>query len=120
MSWLRDRLPLAFFATSAALLVAGIVAQFARAQGLAHGLWVTGCVLGLVVSVATTARAVRDRQPTVDVIAVLALAGALWVDEPFAGTMVAVMGTSTCHLLLGRRAAMVEGMCGVVEDGILP
>jgi L-ribulokinase len=34
--------------------------------------------------------------------------------------MVAVMGTSTCHLLLGDRPAVVEGMCGVVEDGILP
>lgn len=36
------------------------------------------------------------------------------------GRMVAVMGTSTCHLVLGSRPAMVEGMCGVVEDGILP
>jgi L-ribulokinase len=36
------------------------------------------------------------------------------------GRMVAVMGTSICHLLLGRQSAMVEGMCGVVEDGILP
>jgi L-ribulokinase len=43
---------------------------------------------------------------------------AVTVTEP--GRMVAVMGTSTCHLLLGRRAATVEGMCGVVEDGILP
>ncbi len=36
------------------------------------------------------------------------------------GRMVAVMGTSICHLLLGDRPALVEGMCGVVEDGILP
>jgi L-ribulokinase len=36
------------------------------------------------------------------------------------GRMVAVMGTSTCHLVLGREPEMVEGMCGVVEDGILP
>jgi L-ribulokinase len=36
------------------------------------------------------------------------------------GTMVAVMGTSTCHLVLGPRPAVVEGMCGVVEDGIVP
>ena len=36
------------------------------------------------------------------------------------GRMVAVMGTSICHLLLGERPALVEGMCGVVEDGILP
>jgi L-ribulokinase len=36
------------------------------------------------------------------------------------GTMVAVMGTSTCHLVLGTRLATPEGMCGVVEDGIIP
>ncbi len=36
------------------------------------------------------------------------------------GTMVAVMGTSTCQLVLGDRLALAEGMCGVVEDGIIP
>ena len=36
------------------------------------------------------------------------------------GRMVAVMGTSTCHLVLGDRPVVVEGMCGVVEDGIIP
>jgi L-ribulokinase len=36
------------------------------------------------------------------------------------GTMVAVMGTSTCHMVLGSRLAVAEGMCGVVEDGIIP
>jgi L-ribulokinase len=36
------------------------------------------------------------------------------------GTMVAVMGTSTCHLVLGSGLALAEGMCGVVEDGIIP
>jgi L-ribulokinase len=30
------------------------------------------------------------------------------------------MGTSTCHLVLGRELALAEGMCGVVEDGIIP
>ena len=30
------------------------------------------------------------------------------------------MGTSTCHLVLGDRLALAEGMCGVVEDGIIP
>lgn len=43
---------------------------------------------------------------------------AVGVTEP--GTMVAVMGTSTCHLVLGREAAPAEGMCGVVEDGVIP
>jgi L-ribulokinase len=36
------------------------------------------------------------------------------------GRMVAVMGTSTCHLVLGPDARIVEGMCGVVEDGVVP
>jgi L-ribulokinase len=40
------------------------------------------------------------------------------VTEP--GRMVIVMGTSNCHMVLGERIAPVEGMCGVVEDGILP
>jgi L-ribulokinase len=36
------------------------------------------------------------------------------------GRMVAIMGTSICHLLLGDRSAVVDGMCGVVEDGVIP
>ncbi|HEV2123070.1 MAG TPA: ribulokinase [Chloroflexota bacterium] len=40
------------------------------------------------------------------------------VTEP--GRMVMVMGTSTCHLVLSPDERIVEGMCGVVEDGILP
>ncbi len=40
------------------------------------------------------------------------------VTEP--GTMVMIMGTSICHILLGDRQATVEGMCGVVEDGVVP
>ena len=40
------------------------------------------------------------------------------VTEP--GRMVMIMGTSICHMLLGREERMVEGMCGVVEDGIIP
>lgn len=36
------------------------------------------------------------------------------------GTMVAIMGTSTCHMLIGDGLQPVEGMCGVVRDGIVP
>jgi L-ribulokinase len=43
---------------------------------------------------------------------------AVGVIEP--GTMVAVMGTSTCHMVLGTELVVAEGMCGVVEDGIIP
>ncbi|HEY8685305.1 MAG TPA: ribulokinase, partial [Chloroflexota bacterium] len=36
------------------------------------------------------------------------------------GTMVVIMGTSNCHILLGDALVSVEGMCGVVEDGVIP
>lgn len=36
------------------------------------------------------------------------------------GKLVMAMGTSICHLLLGDKEVEVEGMCGVVEDGIIP
>jgi L-ribulokinase len=31
-----------------------------------------------------------------------------------------IMGTSICHVLLGTEEKLVDGMCGVVEDGIIP
>jgi L-ribulokinase len=34
--------------------------------------------------------------------------------------MVIIMGTSNCHMLLGTEERIVPGMCGVVEDGIIP
>ncbi|OPA78356.1 ribulokinase [Paenibacillus selenitireducens] len=36
------------------------------------------------------------------------------------GKLVMAMGTSICHMLLGTEERHVEGMCGVVEDGIIP
>jgi L-ribulokinase len=45
-------------------------------------------------------------------------APAATVTEP--GTMVLIMGTSICHILLDAEPALVEGMCGVVEDGVVP
>lgn len=43
---------------------------------------------------------------------------AVGVVEP--GKLVMAMGTSICHMLLGTEEKVVEGMCGVVEDGIIP
>jgi L-ribulokinase len=40
------------------------------------------------------------------------------VVEP--GRMVMIMGTSTCHMVLGTEEHVVPGMCGYVEDGIIP
>lgn len=36
------------------------------------------------------------------------------------GAMVMVMGTSTCHMVLNKKEVFVEGVAGVVKDGIIP
>ncbi|MDR2657182.1 MAG: ribulokinase [Oscillospiraceae bacterium] len=36
------------------------------------------------------------------------------------GAMLAIMGTSTCHIIAGSEEKTVPGMCGVVEDGVYP
>ena len=36
------------------------------------------------------------------------------------GQMLAIMGTSTCHMMMGTQEHQVPGMCGVVQDGIMP
>ncbi len=36
------------------------------------------------------------------------------------GKMLMIIGTSTCHMLLWNEEKMVPGICGCVEDGILP
>lgn len=43
---------------------------------------------------------------------------AVGIDSP--GKMLAIMGTSTCHMVMGTEEIPVPGICGVVEDGILP
>lgn len=40
------------------------------------------------------------------------------VTEP--GRMVIIMGTSNCHMLLGKEEKIVPGMCGYVDEGIIP
>ena len=43
---------------------------------------------------------------------------AVGIDGP--GKMLAIMGTSTCHIMMGTQERQVPGMCGVVEDGVMP
>ncbi len=43
---------------------------------------------------------------------------AVGIVEP--GKMLMIIGTSTCHMVLDTEEKMVPGMCGVVEDGIIP
>lgn len=76
----------------------------ARAGGLTAAMAEkTGLPAGIAVAVANvdahvTAPAVKATQP---------------------GTMVMIMGTSTCHVMSGERLEEVDGMCGVVDGGIV-
>jgi L-ribulokinase len=45
-------------------------------------------------------------------------APATTVTEP--GRMVMIMGTSTCHMVLSEHERVIPGICGYVEDGIIP
>ncbi|WFA10133.1 ribulokinase [Tissierella sp. Yu-01] len=36
------------------------------------------------------------------------------------GKLLMIMGTSTCHILLGETEEIIPGIAGVVEDGVLP
>ena len=73
----------------------GLCASMAEKTGLREG---TACAVGVI-----------DAHVFVP---------AVGIAEP--GKMVAIVGTSTCHMLLGEEEKQVDGMCGVVEDGILP
>ena len=91
MSGLRNGKQMPLFVSSVVLLAVGGAAWLLGLETPAAVLWFGDTVLGLVVSLLWMAAAIRRRQPSVDVIAVLALAGALAVDEPFAGAVITVM-----------------------------
>jgi len=40
------------------------------------------------------------------------------VVEP--GKMVMIMGTSICHMVVDKKKRVIDGLCGVVKDGIIP
>jgi heavy metal translocating P-type ATPase len=104
VTWLGANKERALFVSSTVLLLAGGAAWLLSASTLATVLWIVGTVLGLVFSVGWMVGAIRRGQLSVDVIAVLALAGALVVNEPFAGAMITVMLASG-QLLEARAAA---------------
>jgi len=103
-AWVRERGDEVLLVVSLILLAAGGMAWLTGAGQGGEWLWMAATILGLALSVAWTARALRGHRPTVDVIAVLALGGALLVDEPFAGAVITVMLT-TGQALEARAAA---------------
>ena len=95
---------LLLFVASTALLLLGGAVWLLGSPSVADVLWGAGTCLGLVFAMAWTVVAVRRRQLSVDIIALLALAGALVVGEWFAGGMITVM-LATGVLLEARAGA---------------
>jgi L-ribulokinase len=75
--------------------VGGITAAMAAKTGLLEGTAVTASNVDAHVTVA-----------------------AVKIEEP--GSVLAIMGTSTCHIILGDEEKSVPGICGVVEGGVYP
>lgn len=47
-------------------------------------------------------------------------AGVTACDVTAPARLVIIMGTSSCHLLLSDKKQTIEGVCGVVKDGVVP
>ena len=101
-AWLTAHQETGFFTVSAVGAAVGGAGWLTGHRPFAEVLWIAVTVLGLAVSASWTVAAVRARTLGVDVIAVLALVGALAVGEPFAGAVIAVMLAS--GVLLEARA----------------
>lgn len=74
-----------------AAVVGGGVFWLVGRRGVADALWAAATLAAVIPAIALVIRSLLRRQVGVDVIAVLALAGALAVREYLAGAVVAVM-----------------------------
>jgi heavy metal translocating P-type ATPase len=102
-SW-ESRADWVLLVTSVALLAGGVVAWMLDATTVEVVCWTAGTLAGVVMSTWWIIQSLRERRFGVDVIALLALIGALLIGEPFAGAVVTVM-LATGRLLDSLAAA---------------
>ncbi|MEZ5178013.1 MAG: heavy metal translocating P-type ATPase [Acidimicrobiales bacterium] len=102
----RDRAELALLAGSLAALGGGAVLHGLDRADLGDALWAAAAAVGVVAALWWVVDAARHRQLGADVVAVLALVGALAVGEPLAGAVITVMLASgrTLEARAGDRA----------------
>ena len=102
-------------AVALAGLGAGSAAHLAGAAEQGDGLWAVTAGPALVSTAWSVGAGVRRRQPGVDIVAVLALAGCLAVGEFLAGAVIALMVASGA-VLEGRAAARARReLAGLLE-----
>ena len=96
MRRLRDYTGWLVLVPAAALLLAGIVAALLDSSAWRDGFWMAAGIIGLAASVAAVIKGIVHRTAGVDVLALVAIAGALATGEYLAAALVAVMlGTGT-------------------------
>jgi cation transport ATPase len=79
-----------------ALLLAGAVAALLGDSVVRDGCWLVAGLVGLASSTVAVARGLIHRTGGVDILAMLAVAGAIWTGEYLAAALIAVMvGTGT-------------------------
>ncbi|MEV6932535.1 heavy metal translocating P-type ATPase, partial [Dactylosporangium sp. NPDC051485] len=115
-SWLWAAREPILFVVATLLLIGGVVAAAAGAGSRASALWTAATLIGLAYSTITIAVALLRRRPSVDVIAWLALAGALLVGQPLAGAVIAVM-LFTGGVLEARASARARRELGRLAAG---
>ena len=89
--WLGRRSAALLLGVTAVGLVAGGVALLAGAHGVADGCWLVSAAFGLGYALWSAADGIRHGRLGVDVIALLALAGAVAVREFLAAAVISVM-----------------------------
>jgi heavy metal translocating P-type ATPase len=92
-TWQKALLPLAVLG-----LAAGAIVHVAMGKVAAHWVWGGATLLVLVPNALSALRGVVRREPGVDVIAVLSMAGALVLKEELAGAIIGVMLTGGAAL----------------------
>ena len=90
-AWLVRRSASLMLVVTTAGMTAGGVARLAGASGAADAAWLAAAACGLVYSFWIAAASVARGRLSVDVIALLALAGAIAVDELLAAAVISVM-----------------------------
>jgi heavy metal translocating P-type ATPase len=90
-AWLVRRSALLLLTVTTAGLAAGGVASLAGASGAADAAWLAAAACGLAYSLWIAVTSIAHGRLSVDVIALLALAGAIAVDELLAAAVISVM-----------------------------
>ena len=96
LRWLGNHSGWVVLVPALALLLAGTVAAVLGDEGVRDGCWLVAGLVGLASSTVAVARGLIHRTGGVDILALLAVAGAIWTGEYLAAALIAVMvGTGT-------------------------